>query len=82
MILKLLNSFGIILNTLIVGQRDSKELIREITEGTVALRFVVLFKSLIGSIVVAHSVNYLLGVIIGLSSYGVYSKLIFLFPFY
>jgi len=64
-----------------VGQRDSKEPIREIAEGAIALRFIVLFKSLIGSIVVTHSINYLLGVIIRLSSYSVYSKLIFLLPF-
>ena len=65
-----------------VGQRDNKELIREIVEGTVTLRFVVLFKSLVGSVIVNYSINYLLGVIIKLSFYGVYSKLIFLFPFY
>jgi hypothetical protein len=81
LILKLLDGFGIILNTLVVGQRDSKELIKEIVEGTVALRFIVLFKSLVGSIIVDYSINYLLGVIIGSSSYGVYSKLIFLLPF-
>ena len=51
-------------------------------EGTITLRFIVLFKSLVGSIVVAYSINYLLGVIIRLSSYSVYSKLIFLLPFY
>jgi hypothetical protein len=51
-------------------------------EGTVALKFIVLFKSLIGSIVIAYSINYLLSVIIGLSFYGIYSKLVFLFPFY
>ena len=79
--MKLLDGFGIILNTLVVGQRDSKELIREIAKGTIALRFVVLFKSLVGSVIVDYSINYLLGVIIGLSSYSVYGKLIFLFPF-
>ena len=50
-------------------------------EGTVALRFIVLFKSLISSIIVDYFINYLLSVIIGLSSYGVYGKLIFLLPF-
>jgi hypothetical protein len=80
--LKLLNGFNIILNTLIVGQRDSKEPIKEITEGTIILKFIVLFKSLIGSVVVTHFINHLLGIIIGLSFYGVYSKLIFLFLFY
>jgi hypothetical protein len=79
--LKLFNSFGIILNTLVVGQRDSKESIKEIAEGTVALRFIVLFKSFIGSVIVDYSINYLLGIIIGSSSYGVYSKLVFLLPF-
>jgi hypothetical protein len=82
LILKLFNGFSIILNTLIVGQRDNKEPIREIMEGTIALRFVVLFKSLIGSIVVTYSINHLLSVIIKLSSYSVYSKLVFLFLFY
>ena len=81
MILKLLNGFGIILNTLIVSQRDNKELIREIAESTVALRFIVFFKSLIGSIIVAYFINYLLSVIIKLSFYSVYSKLIFLLLF-
>jgi hypothetical protein len=81
LILKLLNGFSIILNTLVVGQRDSKELIREIAEGTIALRFIVLFKSLIGSVIVNYSINYLLSVIIGSSFYGVYSKLIFLLLF-
>ena len=81
MILKLFDGFSIIFNTLIVGQRDSKESIREITEGTVALRFVVLFKSLVGSVIVDYSINYLLGVIIGLSSHGVYGKLVFLLLF-
>jgi hypothetical protein len=80
--LKFLNSFGIILNTFIVGQRDSKKPIREIMEGTITLKFIVLFKSLIGSVIVAHSINYLLSVIIRLSFYGVYNKLIFLFLFY
>ena len=81
MILKLLDSFGIILNTFIIGQRDSKKPIREIIKGTIILKFVVLFKSLIGSIIVAHFINYLLGVIIGSSSYSIYSKLVFLLPF-
>ena len=72
MILKLLNSFSIILNTLIVSQRDSKELIKEFAESTVALRFVVLFKSLVGSIVVDYSINYLLSVII--KKYKFYTK--------
>ena len=81
MILKLLNSFSIIFNTLIIGQRDSKELIREFTEGTITLKFVVLFKSLIGSIIVNYFINYLLSVIIRLSSYSVYSKLMFLLSF-
>jgi hypothetical protein len=81
LILKLFNSFSIIFNTLIVSQRDSKELIREITEGTIALKFIVLFKSLIGSIIVNYSINYLLSVIIGLSFYSVYNKLIFFLPF-
>ena len=81
MILKLFNSFSIILNTLIVGQRDNKELIREFMEGTITLRFIVLFKSLIGSVVVNYSINYLLGVIIGSSFYNIYSKLVFLLLF-
>ena len=81
MILKLFNSFNIILNTLIVGQRDNKKLIREIVEGTVALKFIVFFKSLIGSIIVNYSINYLLSVIVRSSSYSVYSKLIFLLLF-
>ena len=79
--MKLFNGFSIIFNTLIIGQRDSKELIREIAEGTIALKFIVLFKSLIGSVIVNYSINYLLSVIIGSSSYSVYSKLIFLLPF-
>ena len=79
--MKFLNGFGIILNTFIVSQRDSKEPIREIAEGTIALRFIVLFKSLVGSVVVAYSINYLLGVIIGLSFYSVYGKLVFLLLF-
>ena len=81
MILKFFNSFSIIFNTLIISQRDSKELIREITEGTVALKFIVLFKSLIGSVIVDYFINYLLGVIIGSSSYNIYSKLVFLLLF-
>ena len=48
-------------------------------EGTIALKFIVFFKSLINSIIVNYSINYLLGVIIGLSSYSIYSKLIFFF---
>ena len=79
--MKLLNSFSIILNTLVVGQRDGKKLIREIAESTVALKFIVLFKSFIGSVIVDYSINYLLGVIIGSSSYSVYSKLVFLLLF-
>jgi len=39
--LKLFNSFGIILNTLMVSQKDNKELIKEIAEYTIILRFVV-----------------------------------------
>ena len=50
-------------------------------EGTVALRFVVLFKSLVGSVVVDYFINHLLGVIIRLSFYSVYSKLVFLLLF-
>ena len=64
-----------------VGQRDSKELIREITENTIALKFIVFFKSLIGSIIIDYFINYLLSIIIGLSFYSVYSKLIFFFLF-
>jgi hypothetical protein len=82
LILKLFNGFGIILNTFIVSQRDNKKPIREIAEDTITLRFIVLFKSLIGSVVVAYFINYLLGVIIKLSFYSVYSKLVFLFLFY
>ena len=81
MILKLFNSFGIILNTLVVGQRDSKKLIKEIAESTIALKFIVLFKSFIGSIIVNYFINYLFSVIIGLSFYSVYGKLIFLLLF-
>ena len=50
-------------------------------EGTVTLKFIVLFKSLIGSIIVDYFINYLLGIIIGLSSYSIYSKLVFLLLF-
>jgi len=81
LILKLFNSFSIILNTLVISQRDSKKPIKEIAESIIVLRFIVLFKSLIGSVVVAYSINYLLSVIVGLSSYGIYSKLVFLLPF-
>jgi hypothetical protein len=80
LVLELLNSFGIVLNVLIVGQRDSKEPIREIAEGAVALRFIVLFKSLVGGIVVTYSINHFLSVVVGSSSYSVYSKLVFLLP--
>jgi len=51
-------------------------------KGTITLRFIVLFKSLIGSIVVAYFINYLLSVIVRLSSYSVYGELIFLLLFY
>jgi hypothetical protein len=81
LILKLLNGFSIILNTLIVSQRDNKELIKEIAEGTITLKFVVFFKSLIGSIIVNYFINYLLSVIIELSFYSVYNKFIFLLLF-
>ena len=76
-VLELLNYFSVVLNVLVVGQGNSKEPIREITEGAVALGFIVLFKSLVGGIVVAYSVDYLLSVIVRSSSYSVYSKLVF-----
>ena len=75
--MELLNCFSIVLNILVVGQGNSKEPIGEITEGAVALGFIVLFKSLVGGVVVTHSVDHLLSVIVGSSSYSVYSKLVF-----
>ena len=48
--MELLNCFSVVLNVLVVGQGDSKEPIGEITEGAVALGFIVLFKSLVGGI--------------------------------
>ena len=64
-----------------ISERNSKEPIREIAEGAVALGFVILLEGLIGSIVVVHSVDYFLSVIVRLSSYSVYSKLVLLLLF-
>ena len=50
-------------------------------EGTITLKFIVFFKSLISSIVVNYFINYLFSVVIKSSSYSVYSKLIYIFLF-